>query len=111
MAAYGLDESYHHATGATRKLVSIIAPETLRKYIEIYVPGLDQPGDWSERQPKLFNGYTIEQGCIKAHLVKSINLITRIREISKDKDWYLPQTDMTAATELEALKLTLKKYL
>jgi uracil phosphoribosyltransferase len=111
MAAYGLDESYYNATSSTRKIGSIIALETLRKYIEMYIPGLDQPGDWSERQPNLFNGYSLEQGDINGHLAKSINLITRIREMSKGKDWYSPQMDATAVTELKALKLTLRNYL
>ncbi|MFW6109143.1 MAG: hypothetical protein ACOC6N_01720 [archaeon] len=110
MAAYGLDESYYNETGATRKLGSIIAPETLRKFIEMYIPGLDQPGDWSERQPKLFNGYTLEQGDVKGHLVKSINLITRIREMSRGNEWYFPSMDKAAVTEIEALKKTLRKY-
>jgi uracil phosphoribosyltransferase len=111
MAIYGLDESYYHVTGEPRKLGSIIASETLIRLFPSYVPGLDQPGDWSERQTRLFNGVTIEDGNIKGHLEKSITLIERLEAMAADQPWYCETQDMAARRELEALKAELARRL
>ena len=110
MPAYGLDESYNDSTGETRKLGSIIPESTLENFVPDYIPGMDQPGDWSERQPELYNGQYMEKGDIRKHLRKSVSLIKRLRKISRDTEWYLPIMDEAAKRELKALKNTLSKY-
>jgi len=107
MPIYGLDESYHGVTGEARKLGGIIALETLRKLIPSYVPGLDQPGDWSERQTRLFSGVREEDGNIVGHLEKSVALIERLRIMSAGQPWYGEAQETAAQRELEALRLEL----
>jgi len=109
MAIYGLDESYHGVTGEARKLGSIIAPETLRRVAPSYVPGLDQPGDWSERQTRLFNGFEDEEGKIVGHLEKSAALIERLMAMSAGHPWYGEAQEEAARRELEALRLELAR--
>ena len=110
IAIYGLDESYHGVTGEAKKLGSIIAPETLRRLIPSYVPGLDQPGDWSERQTRLFNGVTDENGNIVGHLEKSVALIERLGAMSAGQSWYGEAHEGAARRELEALRLELARH-
>jgi uracil phosphoribosyltransferase len=110
MAIYGLDESYHGVTGEDRRLGSIIAPETLGRLTPFYVPGLDQPGDWSERQTRLFNGVTAEAGNIVGHLEKSMALIERLRAMSAGQPWYGEAQEEAAQRELEALRLELDRH-
>ncbi len=69
MCVYGPDESRIKATGEYRALGSVIDRDTLLRLLPDYVPGMDQPGDWSERQAMLFNGYENEHGNIKGHIV------------------------------------------
>jgi uracil phosphoribosyltransferase len=110
MPAYGLDESYYVNKGKRRKLGSIIPNSTLENFLPNYVPGMDQPGDWSERQPELYNGEYMEKGDIRKHLSKSISLIKKLQEISQDNEWYLPIMDEAAERELKALRNTLSNY-
>lgn len=110
MAIYGPDESYHGVTGEARKLSSIIAPETLRRLIPYYIPGMDQPGDWSERQTRLFNGVRDEDGNIVGHLEKSAALVERLRAMSAGHPWYGEAQEEAARRELEALRLELARH-
>ena len=111
MAIYGLDESYYHVKGEPRRLGSIISIETLKRLFPSYIPGLDQPGDWSERQTRLFNGVAIEDGNIAGHLEKSINLIGRLKDMSAGQPWYGETQESAARHELEALVAELARRL
>jgi len=104
MVIYGLDEGYHDVTGEARKLGSIIAPETLRRLIPSYIPGLDQPGDWSERQTRLFNGVADEDGYIVGHLEKSVALIERLNAMNVSQPWCGEAQEEAVRRELEALR-------
>lgn len=110
MPVYGLDESLHAATGETGRLGSIVDAATLEKLIPGYVPGMDQPGDWSERQSHLFNGLKREQGNIRGHLEKSIALIERLTALSRGERWYTGVHEAAAEKELDALRQTLARY-
>ncbi|MCW4050252.1 MAG: hypothetical protein NWE89_11025 [Candidatus Bathyarchaeota archaeon] len=110
MCVYGPDESLYLATGEYKELGSIVSSDTLERMIPRYIPGLDQPRDWSERQAELFNGVEREHGNIRGHLEKSIKIIMNLKEINGQHDWY---TDMQkSATEKELLELRkiLNKY-
>ncbi|MFQ6053971.1 MAG: hypothetical protein ACE5OO_07085, partial [Candidatus Bathyarchaeia archaeon] len=110
MPLYGLDESLHSATGEIRPMGSIVAVETLRRYLPEYVVGMDQPGDWSERQETLYNGHGYEGGDIRGHLLKSMGLIDSLGRINSEQPWYNEFHRAIASRELEKLETTLESY-
>jgi len=110
MPVYGLDEGLYAATGKEIRLGSVVAPETLEAMLGSYVPGMDQPGDWSERQSRLYTGLSREHGDIRGHLEKSIKLIERLRGISRGSAWYRAAHEEAAERELEALRRALARY-
>jgi hypothetical protein len=87
MPVYGVDESYYKAKGKIKKLGCITDFQILKRYLPIYVPGLDQPGDWSARQDVLFTGSGYEEVDPREHLTNSINLIESLMRISNFEDW------------------------
>ena len=110
MTLFGPDEHLHTTKGELNKLGSIVGEETLQEMVENYIPGLDQPGDWSERQTKLFSGYGIEDGNIKGHLSKSIKFIEELDKINRTQEWYNDQIKELVENELKSLHETLEKY-
>jgi len=110
MPVYGLDEGLHAATGEEKGLGSVVAPDTLEAMLRSYVPGMDQPGDWSERQSRLYTGTVHEQGDIRGHLEKSIRLVERLRGLSRGRAWFTAAQEEAAERELEALRQTLARY-
>ena len=88
MPLYGLDEHLYKETGKIQPLGSVVSHETLRDMLPHYIPGMDQPGDWSERHTSLYNGYGEETGDIKGHLEKSIDLIKSLDELNRQQPWY-----------------------
>jgi hypothetical protein len=88
MPLYGIDESCWRVHRDIKKLGSIVDIYTLKNYIKEFVPGLDQPGDWSNRQTSLYiSKDKKEKGRIKEHINKSINLIESLMLISDNKPW------------------------
>lgn len=87
MPLYGVDEAHWQKTRTIRKLGSIIDRRSLEEYVPCFVPGSDQPGDWSARQLRLFNGISYEPGDIIGHLNNSIRLIKSLLEIDSFEPW------------------------
>jgi hypothetical protein len=110
MPLYGLDESLHKSTGEVRRLGSIVAKDTLVYMLPKYVAGMDQPGDWSERQVSLFNGKGNEAGDIVGHLEKSLGLIESLKELNSEHPWYHEGHDVIASDETERLMEALFRY-
>jgi len=110
MCIYGPDESLYRQTRRRGTLGSVIDRATLRRLMPRYVPGLDQPGDWSERQSLLFDGVTNRRGDIRGHLLKSISLIETLMEMNAGEEWYSGTHEEAAKSELELLKRTLTSY-
>jgi hypothetical protein len=90
MPIYGLDEQIFRNAGVPAKLSSIIPEDVFQAIVTRYYPGLDQPGDWSERQIVLFNGLSYENADTERHLLKSLNALESLREISRKEPWYMP---------------------
>ena len=88
MPLYGPDESLWSREKKFKLLGSIVDVSTLERMLLEYAPGMDQPGDWSERQKMLFNGYGFEQGDIASHLERSLLLLEKLRKLVKKADWY-----------------------
>ncbi len=106
MTLYGVDESLWEERSRIRKLGSIVDRSTLERYVDEFVPGSDQPGDWSARQRFLHITKTeMEPGEIRKHLENSIRLIETLRKISG----YEPWQDHIADRELSLLEVTLRR--
>jgi uracil phosphoribosyltransferase len=110
MCIYGPDESLYRETRRRGTLGSVIDRATLRRLLPRYVPGLDQPGDWSERQSLLFDGVANRRGDIRGHLLKSISLIETLMEMNAGEEWYTETHEEAAKSELRLLKITLAGY-
>lgn len=110
MPLYGVDESLHSSSGELQGLGSIVDRETLLSLFPKYVAGMDQPGDWSERQRTLFTGTGYVEGDIPGHLKKSARLIESLQKINMSQPWYDANHDGIAVEELGQLKSTLGKY-
>ena len=104
MPLYGVDEAHWQRTRTVRKLGSIVDRVSLEEYVPCFVPGADQPGDWSARQRKLFNGVSHEPGDIVGHLNNSIRLIKSLAEIGGLEPWQ----QRIAKKELDLLQKTLQ---
>jgi hypothetical protein len=104
MPLYGLDEHLHKQSGVIKPLGSIVSLETLRDMVPYYVPGMDQPGDWSERHTELFNGYGKESGDLLGHLKKSIELMEALDELNSQQPWYIDEIREITRREIEACR-------
>lgn len=109
MSIYGLDLSYWEAFQKIRKLSSITPLPVLEACLPDFVPGSDQPGDFSSRQRLLFNGIEWEHGAILCHLANSISFIRDLRMISEEEPWY--SHDEIISKKLNALYITLLSYI
>lgn len=72
MPLYGPDLS-ELRRGRFRRLGGVASRETLERMILEYAPGLDQPGDFSERQERLFDGRRWVRGDIEGHLRSALD--------------------------------------
>jgi len=104
MPLYGVDEAHWQKTHRIRKIGSIIDRTSLKEYVPNFVPGSDQPGDWSARQRNLFNGISHEPGDIVGHLNNSIRLVKSLCEIGDFEPWQ----QRIAEKELNLLQRTLQ---
>jgi len=110
MPLYGPDESYYAEKKKLRLLGSIADYSTVERYLLEFIPGADQPGDWSARQTKVYTGYSYEPGGIEKHLRNSITLIENLWRISRNEEWFMEFHEEAMKTELEKLKQTLNAY-
>ncbi|MCD6341647.1 MAG: hypothetical protein J7L83_02185 [Thaumarchaeota archaeon] len=110
MPLYGPDESYYSELGGLKLLGGIADYSTLERYLPEFIPGADQPGDWSARQTKVYTGYSYEPGGIENHLKNSIKLIEELWKISKDQDWFMDFHEKAIKKELRELENALSRY-
>ena len=105
MPLFGVDEWLWQRKHEIHKLGALADRTTLTEYLEEFIPGSDQPGDWSARQTKLFTGTDYESGDIPGHLENSRQLIKRLLEIDTFTDWQ----KQIAFNELKLLERGLAK--
>ena len=110
MPLYGPDESRYSELGELKLLGGIADYETFKRYAPEYIPGSDQPGDWSARQLTVFTGYDYEPGGIEKHLENSIRLIERLWSISRKQDWFKDFHEQAIRRELNLLREKLGSY-
>lgn len=101
MPLYGVDEWLWKRDRRIHKIGALVDRETLFEYIYEFVPGADQPGDWSARQSKLYTGMGYENGNIRGHLENSIRLIRGLLQIGTFTGWQ-NQLAFNELTRLEA---------
>jgi len=99
MPLFGVDEWLWQRQHSIHKLGGLVDRLTFADYLKEFIPGADQPGDWSARQTNLYNGSGFERGDIDVHLKNSIRLITSLLEIGTLSDWQ----KQIAFSELEKL--------
>ena len=88
MTMYGLDESLWNFSGEIKKLGSIVDLKTLEKLLPEFIPGSDQPGDWSNRQSSVYvTKEKKEYIRVEKHLRNSIRLIESLKRISNFTSW------------------------
>ena len=84
MVLYGPDLSAREF----RPLGSTTHIDVLAACAPYYVPGLDQPGDWSSRQPILFDGKRLEVGPMHVHLESVRKAVTEVLERFGREKWF-----------------------
>lgn len=102
MLLYGPDLSGFRK-GKTALIGGIAAEDTLERMLSNYFPGMDQPGDWSERQCFLFNGSGYEKGRIPEHLERSLHALEELRQVMHFYSWYNRQLEEVYAKRRDAL--------
>jgi hypothetical protein len=105
MPLYGVDEWLWRKDHQVHKLGALVDRRTLLDYVPEVIPGADQPGDWSARQTRLYNGLGYEQGDVPGHLENSARLIKGLLEIGTLTEWQR----QLALKELEVLQAELSK--
>ena len=111
MPLYGPDESLFSEIGEVRAMGSIVDVDTLGGMLPEYVAGLDQPGDWSERHLRLFNGVVDEDGDIEGHLRKSLGIIESLKGLNSGQPWYSRFHEGIALREARRLSETLSRFI
>ncbi|MCW3997956.1 MAG: hypothetical protein NWF10_05230 [Candidatus Bathyarchaeota archaeon] len=107
MTLYGIDESLWSASGKIRKLGSIVDPKTLDRYLPEFIPGSDQPGDWSDRQTSVHVTKEKKQQIrVDKHLRNSIKLIESLKRISN----FTPWQKLITEKELQLLYSILQRF-
>jgi hypothetical protein len=100
MPLFGVDEWLWQKNGSVNKLGALVDRSTFMEYLPEFIPGADQPGDWSARQSRLFTGIGYEDGNIDGHLENSIRLVESLLKIGTFADWQ----EQIADTELRKMK-------
>ncbi|MGC8615134.1 MAG: hypothetical protein ACP5UU_04925 [Thermoprotei archaeon] len=88
MPAYGIDLSALEEVGERVYLAARAPDEVVDALLLSCYPGMDQPGDWSERQTRLFDGEHWTEVDPKIHLKRSQELLTRLRKAQISEPWY-----------------------
>ena len=99
MPLFGVDEWLWKRNGSVNKIGALVDRTTFMEYLPEFIPGADQPGDWSARQSKLFTGTGYEDGNIDGHLENSIRLVESLLKIGTFTDWQ----ERIAYTELQLM--------
>jgi hypothetical protein len=107
MTMYGIDEGLWRVSGEIRKLGSIVDSKTLERFLPEFIPGSDQPGDWSDRQTSVYvTKEKMERIRNDVHLHNSIKLIESLKKISN----FMPWQKRIAEKELRFLHSTLQRF-
>ncbi|MCD6403125.1 MAG: hypothetical protein J7K98_02225 [Candidatus Aenigmarchaeota archaeon] len=113
MPLYGLDLSFYEAE-KKRKLVKgcYVPHEVLEEMLPLYPPGIDMPGDWSERQLVLLTKPGEKSfGGVFTHLKVSFRRMKKLLELSKKETWFEHWHERIFKQRLRELRRTMLFYL
>jgi hypothetical protein len=88
MPLYGVDRAFYELWGEVRSVGGATLLEIFEKLACEYAPGMDQPGDWSERQPLLESESGLEAGNVKLHLERSLEALRSLKVITRKAPWF-----------------------
>ncbi|MCL4344395.1 MAG: hypothetical protein JRM84_03805 [Nitrososphaerota archaeon] len=88
MPLYGIDDQAYSSRGTKVKLASAVPTTVLQSMLYDYYPGMDQPGDWSDRQTRLYDGTTWNKVDPLVHLNRSLKILEKMRAINRTEEWY-----------------------
>jgi hypothetical protein len=108
MPLYGPDLP-RHKSGRRATLGGVAAERTLERMLPHYFPGMDQPGDWSERQCVLYNGEGYERGRVREHLERSLRALDELLEAAREYPWYGDWVDRIYVKRRQALLQALQE--
>ncbi|MEM2121047.1 MAG: hypothetical protein QXU20_00075 [Candidatus Woesearchaeota archaeon] len=105
MPLYGPDESYYSKTNKLLNLGCVASEETIKDWAKYFIPGTDQPGDWSERQNRVFCGDNYEEIDLNKHINNSLNYILKIKNVLMENyPWLYDRTKSRIEEEINNLK-------
>jgi len=110
MPLYGVDRALYERTGELHSLGGVTVPEAFERLVIEYAPGMDQPGDWSERQHVLLSENGFETGNIRLHLERSLETLRSLKELTRKAPWYKAWMENTFATREAALQARLATF-
>lgn len=87
MPLYGPDTAVS-GVRPDRVIAGATVSEAWEEMAAQYFPGMDQPGDWSERQCLLYNGHGYERGGIREHLERSLKALDSLYTVVRGASWY-----------------------
>ncbi|MGC8557517.1 MAG: hypothetical protein ACP5NC_00785 [Nitrososphaeria archaeon] len=88
MPLYGIDEQAYSSRGEKNRLAAAVPMQVLRLMLNSYYPGMDQPGDWSDRQKTLYDGRAWTPVDPLVHLNRSLKMLERVRLLNRTEEWY-----------------------
>jgi hypothetical protein len=110
MPLYGVDRALYVRTGELHSLGGITVPEAFEGLVVEYAPGMDQPGDWSERQHVLSSENGFEPGNIRLHLERSLGALRSLKELTRKAPWYKVWMEDIFAVREAALQARLARF-
>ncbi|MGC8636114.1 MAG: hypothetical protein ACP5T5_03680 [Thermoprotei archaeon] len=88
MPVYGIDLSALEERNEKAYLAAKAPHDVMDFLLSSCYPGMDQPGDWSERQNILFDGQDWIKVDLSVHLKRSRDLLDRLRRAQANEPWY-----------------------
>ncbi len=107
MPMFGVDESFHSEFGEIKKVSGTASRETFRRFLPEFIPGVDEPGDWSARQTRVFTGLAYEDGGISKHARNSMRFLERLRALLEklpEMEQFLDRYKLLITNELRSLR-------
>ncbi len=111
MPIYGYDVFAWEKKKELKPIGGVMSRGTFKEMVSVFIPGADQPGDFSARQTKLFTGEKWVPGNIDEHVENTITYIRSIKSLLEKKDKFLwEKTKDRIKEELEKLEELREKY-
>ncbi|MGB9748964.1 MAG: hypothetical protein ACP5OZ_03465 [Candidatus Woesearchaeota archaeon] len=105
MPLYGPDESCYSKSGELLNLGCIASEQTIQRWANYFIPGADQPGDWSERQEIVFTGNDYQRIDWSKYVNNSLGYLLRLKILLQSNyPWLFGKMRKRIDEEIDALK-------